>query len=259
MLFVLIFPILIAGFFACHIHPIHSYKLHRYEGQYLYLKSAELGVKCFAIGFIIAALLHYFLPNSLNLFSVTIQLSAKDKLTQLMMVMGAKEQAEAARYSWFLILSLLTFFSAFILKMWGHFSLYKRFKTWESKIYVIGELLGDSPLDDLLFKLSLQRDKYVMLTMDDRKVYVGKVISLGEPTETDGMDQEISIMPLMSGYRNKDDLKVEFTTSYDEVDVDIYICLRQEAIVSATEFDMAAYRTWNPPTESNENSSQSKI
>lgn len=44
MLLLLIFPVLVAGFFACHIHPIHAYKLHRYEGQYLYLKSASLEV-----------------------------------------------------------------------------------------------------------------------------------------------------------------------------------------------------------------------
>ena len=59
MLLLLIFPVLVAGFFACHIHPVHSYKLHRYEGQYLYLKSAELGVKCFAIGATFALAAHF--------------------------------------------------------------------------------------------------------------------------------------------------------------------------------------------------------
>ena len=89
-----------------------------------------------------------------------------------------------------------------------------------------------------------------MLTMDDRKVYVGKVISLGEPSETSGMDQDVSIMPLMSGYRDKDTLKVTFTTYYEEVDADIYLSLRQDAIVSATEFDFQAYLKWNPPKDS---------
>lgn len=56
-------------------------------------------------------------------------------------------------------------------------------------------------------------------------------------------------MPLMSGYREKDNLKVEFTTFYEEVDADIYLSLRQEAILSATEFDFTAYQRWNPPKE----------
>jgi hypothetical protein len=38
-----------------------------------------------------------------------------------------------------------------------------------------------------------------MISLEDRKVYVGKVIDMGEPTETNGIDQDISIMPLMSG------------------------------------------------------------
>lgn len=80
--------------------------------------------------------------------------------------------------------------------------------------------------------------------MEDRKVYVGKIISLGEPSETAGMDQDISIMPLMSGYRDKDTLRVTFTTDYDRVDSEIYVSLRQDQIVSATEFNFDAYQTW---------------
>lgn len=136
MLFLLIFPVLVAGFLACHTHPIHSYKLHRYEGQYLYLKSAELGLKCFAIAFALALATHYWFPDS---------------------------------------------------------------------------------------------------------------VTAGSSTVNSGMDQDVSIMPLMSGYRDKDTLKVSFTTHYEEVDADIYLSLRQDAIVSATEFDFGAYQKWNPP------------
>jgi hypothetical protein len=50
----------------------------------------------------------------------------------------------------------------------------------------------------------------------------------------------------VSGYRKKDNLKIEFTTFYEEVDADIYLSLRQEAILSATEFDFTAYQSWNP-------------
>lgn len=88
-----------------------------------------------------------------------------------------------------------------------------------------------------------------MLMMDDRKVYVGKIISLGEPSETAGMDQDISIMPLMSGYRDKDTLRVNFTTDYAQVGANIYVSLRQEQIVSATEFNFEAYQTWQRDRE----------
>lgn len=245
MLLLLVLPILIAGFLACHIHPYYSYKLHRYEGQYLYLKSAELGVKCFCIAFITATALHYWVPDIITLGCSDFDIALSEHLKLFMKVMGAKDSSEEAKYSWFLILSVLTFLSSFVLKTWGHITLCSRFRVLDTKIYVIGELLRDSPLDDLLFKLSLQKDKHVMLTMDDKKVYVGKVISLGEPTETNGMDQDISIMPIMSGYRDKETLEVEFTTQYSDAGVDLYVSLRQESIVSATEFDFKAYKAWN--------------
>lgn len=251
MFFLLIFPVLVAGFFACHIHPIHSYKLHRYEGQYLYLKSAELGLKCFAIAFVIALTTHAWLPDSISLGCTTLNLHASSSLVSAMTEIGAEPQYEAKKMAWFFLFSVLTFLAAFLLKAWGHLTLYLRFGSRDTKVYVIGELLEDSPLDNLLFKLSLEKDKHVMLTMDDRKVYVGKVISLGEPSETSGMDQDVSIMPLMSGHRDKDTLKVDFTTYYEEVDTDIYLSLRQDKIVSATEFDFTAYLKWNPPKADN--------
>ena len=247
MLFLLIFPVLVAGFLACHTHPIHSYKLHRYEGQYLYLKSAELGLKCFAIAFALALATHYWFPDSVTAGSSTVNLALSRSLAQAVTSIELGTGAEASKMAWFFLLSGLTLIAGFILKAWGHIELRFRFGSWDAKVYVIGELLEDSPLDNLLFKLSLEKDKHVMLTMDDRKVYVGKVISLGEPSETSGMDQDVSIMPLMSGYRDKDTLKVSFTTHYEEVDADIYLSLRQDAIVSATEFDFGAYQKWNPP------------
>ena len=249
MLLLLIFPVLVSGFFACHIHPIHAYKLHRYEGQYLYLKSAELGLKCFGIALVITLSVHAWAPSLIEIGRVSISWQLSSGLAALMKAMGARDDAEALRGSWFFILSIATFLSAFITRAWGTFVLYRRFGTTDqqkTKVYVIGEILSDSPLDNLLFELSLQTDKYAMISLEDRKVYVGKVIDMGEPTEVNGIDQDISIMPLMSGYRDKDTLEVKFTTSYEDVDADIYLSLRQDAIISVTEFHFDAYRKWNP-------------
>ena len=109
------------------------------------------------------------------------------------------ERSSGLQASWLILLSGMTCLSAWLLKVLGHLHLCLRFRTWDTHIFIIQDILEDSPLDDLLFRLSLQQDKYAMLMMDDRKVYVGKIISLGEPSETTGMDQDISIMPLMSG------------------------------------------------------------
>lgn len=244
MLVLLVIPILVAGFIACHIHPVHSYKLHRYAGQYLYLKCAELGLKSFGVAITLAALGHWLLPDRLSIGIATIPLTWPVSVAERISSAGVMTPERSLQTSWLLLLSALTCFASWLLMIWGHLMLYWRYGTPNARIFIIRDLLEDSPLDDLLFRLSLQKDKYAMLTMEDRKVYVGKIISLGEPSETTGMDQDISIIPLMSGYRDKDTLRVTFTTDYDRVDSDIYLSLRQEQITSATEFNFEAYQTW---------------
>lgn len=248
MLLLLIFPVLVSGFIACHIHPVYQYRLHRYEGQYLYLKSAELGLYCFFLGTAIASALHYWIPHRLQIGSFGVSLALSESISGFMTVIGATPEAESKKMAWFLILSFLMLLSAYILKAGGQLRLYRRFDRWDAKVFVMGELLEDSPLDNLLFHLSLDKEKYAMLTMSDRKVYVGKVVSLGEPSETSGMDQDITIMPIMSGYRNKDNLTIDFTTHYSEIETEVFLSLRQDAIVSATEFDFHAYKIWNRPS-----------
>lgn len=244
MFALLIIPILVAGFLVCHIHPVYAYRLHRYEGQYLYLKSAEQGLACLGMAGVLAWLGHAWLPDEASLWGLKIPLSWPSALAAFLKDHAGMEHGASQQAGWLILISALTCFSAFLLKAWGHLRLFWRFRTWHTHIFVIQELLEDSPLDDLLFRLSLQKDKYVMLTMDDRKVYVGKIVSLGEPSETAGMDQDISIMPLMSGYRDKETLRVTFTTDYALVDGDIYVSLRQERIITATEFKLEAYQTW---------------
>ena len=75
---------------------------------------------------------------------------------------------------------------------------------------------------------------------------LGAVTSLGELNESNGMDQDISIAPLMSGYRDKDTLKVNFVTYYKAVGTDLEIVIRQDQIHTATRFDFDAYNKLNP-------------
>ncbi|MFA6220578.1 MAG: hypothetical protein WC692_12500 [Erythrobacter sp.] len=248
MLVLLIFPVLVAGFVACHIHPVESYRLHRYEGQYLYLKSAEFGLYCFFLALVVGLGLHLTLPDKLSVARFSLGLNLVAWLAGAMKNLGATADGEADKMAWFVLLSLLTFLAAWVLKGWAHLRLRRRFGIWQTRVHVIGQILEDSPLDNLLFTVSLVRGRYVMLSMDDRKVYVGKVVNLGEPSATSGMDQDVTLVPLMSGHRDKDTLRVNFDTFYAEVNTGISISLRQDRIVSATEFDFDAYEVWNAPT-----------
>lgn len=275
MVAALVLLVLVAGFYACRRHPIYSYHLHRYEGQFLYLKSAEMGVRCVGAAFIIS-FLWGFLPDRYELGCYVIRLDvhtwlvswAKSHLwveAPLLSTTGTltptkpNRDSEIAQWTYTVGLSFLTLFVAWA---WGRFaklilwlkigrsmtkseggSAWKRFWGWSSKAYAIGQLLKDSPIDKMLFDLSAT-DELAMLSMSDRKVYIGRISNLGEPSETGGVDQDILILPYMSGYRDKDRLTVEFTTHYNHVGQEISLSLRQTDIVSVTKFDAGAYEIW---------------
>jgi len=209
-----------------------------------------MGLRCFALAFFVCLCVYLFVPSSFKLGCFDIPTSIPRLLADTFHSAGISNDKEALKLSWFLIISIAIFVAAYVIKLWALISLRRRYGNWNTKIYVIGSILEDSPLDSLLFNLSLHKDKYGMFSMTNNKVYVGKVINLGEPTETDGMNQGISIMPLLSGYRDKDTLKVKFTTDYKDGDSDIYLTLRQDAILSVSEFSFDAYLKWNPQKRS---------
>ena len=72
----------------------------------------------------------------------------------------------------------------------------------------------DDPLEIMLRK-ALGQGRLIMFSVKNGKVYVGFVASLQDPSRT---MQFIKIVPLMSGYRDKDTKVVQFTTFYPQVD-----------------------------------------
>lgn len=254
MFLLLTLPILISGFFLCHIHPIYKYKLHRYEGQYLYLKCATLGITCLFIASVSCLLINKYFPSSFFVASYTINIDISSYIEELIKSTTPEKNNSNDIYTltWVIVISISTLF---VPPIWSFLSYIRLcikhhakgsdfFK--DTKLFVIANILSDSPLDNLLFKSSISKDDSpLMLSLKDRKVYVGQVISLGEPNEVQGSDQEISIIPIMSGYRDKDTLKVIFNTKYDDVDEDIYLTIRQDDIVSATQFSFDSYQKLN--------------
>ncbi len=56
-------------------------------------------------------------------------------------------------------------------------------------------------------------DKLLMLTTKSNKVYIGHITKLSEPLE----NTYLRIIPSLSGYREKDTLKINITTNYTDV------------------------------------------
>lgn len=238
--------VLVAGFLHCHIHPVQRIRLHRYAGQYLYLRAAGYGVRALAIAGTLA-----LIANSLTTSELTALFRLSSYLENTVFV-----SENPLRDAWLLTLFIGMFAVVFSHAFGSFIFLCLRYRTLAPSHRIKGMILGDSPLAAQLYRLYLQR-KPIMLSMADRKVYVGMIVDMGEPTETEGPDQEIALVPMLSGYRDKDTLKVEFTTFYKQFYDQqlggerkvkaLTLVLRQKDIVSATEFSDSAYAYWNKP------------
>lgn len=67
-------------------------------------------------------------------------------------------------------------------------------------------------------------DKLLMLTTKGNKVYVGYINKLSEPIG----ESYLTIIPNFSGFRNKDNLKLEITTTYTDV-IEKYVLENRES------------------------------
>lgn len=240
MFLLLILPILTSGFHLCQKSPFYKFKLHRYEGQFLYLKCAKQGFFCFCV----ASILLMFLSNFDAPIICGLSLSAVFWVKKSMTVMFSKDLETAITLSYLLILIILTHAVAFVII----FIQKLRFK-WLSyrervsiDILLMYDILSDSPLDARLFH-SYARSEPLLITLSSGKVYVGVVNWLGEPNEIEGMDQEISIVPVLSGYRDLKDKTVVFTTNYNKVSKldNPQVVIRQELIDTVSDFDINVY------------------
>lgn len=236
----LLIPVLTCGFFVCYHSLPHFYKLHRYEGQQLYLKSALLGVQCAFWAIAVLVVFNTYVPSGF-LGIPTDLYSFVFKLIKGMIL----RESSANELTWFLLIAITMHTIAYI-RVWSTNWAIKKFQAKqdvEPKIRLMFDVLSDSPLESELFYSFINRQP-VLITLSNRKVYVGQVISMGEPNESEGMDQEISILPHISGYRNIDTLHVNFTTQYESIDtnVEMKVTLRQELIESVSRFDFDVYQ-----------------
>ncbi|TWI53043.1 hypothetical protein IQ22_02882 [Pseudomonas duriflava] len=244
MFLLLLLPILVSGFLVCHWHPLYYFRLHRYEGQYLYLQSARLGLFCSLMALVLHLALFLVVSNrSWPVGAYTLSLNYFTALARLIQRTGTIEAAsQATQMAWILILTITALLIPRCWAVLAKVNLKLRYGLKEENYatFIMAGLLKDSPLDDLLLNATINKET-LMLSLDERKVYVGRITTLGEPSETEGADQEVCIKPIMSGYRDKDKLWVTFTTHYAEADKDIYLTIKQSQIVSATKFDFDAY------------------
>ncbi|EQB0138338.1 hypothetical protein ACYAD5_000281 [Enterobacter cloacae] len=222
MFALLIIPLLVSGsLLVTSPHNIKLfYRLHRYDGQLLYMKVATYGVWSFIGAVVIAYSLKYFFPG----FTAATWLSH--------LIDGSSDPKENRITSWLILLSVTTFAVALLWLQFCRLRMYVaayfisdnpgdkdsiNFSKQVLRLYELEQLLSDGSLGQLFFD-SATEDRPVLVSLKSRKLYVGVVNMISEPNEKQGPNLEISISPIMSGYRDKDTLRVLFSNDYNDLD-----------------------------------------
>ncbi|MDR6935353.1 hypothetical protein [Luteibacter sp. 3190] len=247
----LILPLLVAGFLLCQRDRLIFAKLHRYEGQLLYLLAAQQGLICFvwasaAVSAVVAITCHSWAAQCITLGShapVCWRAFDTDFLGWLgRQVLSVDSSASAGgQISAFAVLvGCTTCAMPFAIAP-------VRFRHWMKSLGVedwnkAQALLNVSAVQGLLLPQriasSVVYSEALMLSMDDRKVYVGMVQGIGEPTETNGALETFAFWPMLSGYRDKDTLKVVYTYAYPPFEPTApALILRLDNVVSVTPYD----------------------
>lgn len=247
MFAILIIPLLVSGYIVLTTHPYHYYRLHRYDGQLLYMKAATFGLWSFAWTILIAYIIKWLLPSFHLVSVVREQLDLK-----------LSEPGGERIIGWIILLSCGSIILSWF---WGkgskHIMIFKRkliffFQNIDSSnidfeniimLRMRQDLVKDSPMDEIFFDSLVDR-KSVLVTLQNKKVYVGIVNGLGEPNEKEEPNQYISILPIISGYRDKDTLKVILENEYKGLnDVDTSVIFPLEEISQVSWFDMSVHKT----------------
>jgi len=246
----LILPILVSGYIFCNGSVYRQATINKYEGQLLYLLVAKIGLFLFIGGAVLSSLLIYLSKHAyFDAFNLDYL-----KLVRAFLVRNGIAEGESAPLWAFLAqASFISFALAFVCPRLyvAWIRCRHRLSSAQAKAFILHERVPNRPITEQLLASLIDDSSLYMFSMDDRKVYVGRVSSVGEPHETAGLDEDFEIVPTMSGYRDKDTLKVTYTTDYsavvDELKVKgrsfgFTILLSQKNIVSMSRFEA---QVWN--------------
>ncbi|MFJ5378168.1 hypothetical protein ACIPSX_12560 [Pectobacterium sp. CHL-2024] len=213
MIALLLIPILVSGYILVVANLYHYYQLHRYDGQLLYLKVAAHGTISVVFVIMVSVIVKSFFPNFhpigmladiLNIKKIINQNKAETWLSLISL------SSIIVSLIWVFLIWLKNMVFGFFCEKQHHENILHA-----KKLRILRKTISNSTLDSMLLDaLESSPKSPVLITLSSRKVYVGIVNGVQEPTESEAPNSYISIFPLMSGYRDKDTLSISFTNFY---------------------------------------------
>lgn len=247
----LILPILVSGYLYCNASTYRQATMSRYDGQLLYMLIAKTGVLIFCFACLASLLLMYASKHGAltPFFGRFAEYSDYAMHAKAFLTHNEITDAKSAPEWIFLAqASVLSLLLAWLLPRLFTVLLMARYRASAASIkgLILASKVPMRPLTRQLMESMRDPSNLYMFSMSDRKVYVGRVSDIGDLHEAGGMDDDFQIVPAMSGYRDKDTLKVSYTTDYSAVveemqlkgkRIGFTIVLSQENIVSMSRFE----------------------
>ena len=224
--FLLVLPILICGFIYCRYNFYDRTLITRFEGQTLYLHIAMRGIFIAFPSLIFSFALEYLTHGFFG-------------LSKFLADSGITKAEEKDLFSTVLFCVFISPLFAYLSARLSFLITKARYEIesdYLAKLFILETMLPITTHQTLLLR-SLAGKQLYMFSMEDRKVYIGCVSRIGglQDHESD-IDEGFSIIPIFSGYRDKDNLTVEFTTLYEKVFNEIkHSRLKRSAISDGTE------------------------
>ena len=211
MSLILIAPIILCGYFFCHVHGLYKIKIEKRYGQYLYLTYFVWGLILFSTSFVTLLVLYHFKNSNVgwlvfiyNHSFVELAISSSKPL--------AYNSLDPKFITLVLYSTVLGLCLGYILaKIYNGLShiRYKEFSKYQFRL----KTLSDNPEMLMLSRAAISA-KPLLFTLKTGKVYVGQLtevpVSTGNSLET---SSNLTIYPILSGYRGNNK-KIIITTSY---------------------------------------------
>ena len=256
MIALLVILVLSSGYIVISKHPKYFYRLHRHDGQIFYVDCLTKGLRCLFYGLSVLLLISFFsirTPIPICNFSIDLNVygwlvSLAKFLVNLSVINFDHSLFEDdEKIAFYLLVILFMYLYAY---GWVAFSRRKRFKNIvreyekagvgytdnqineQMRVLNLSKVFTD-PLDKMLIKSSIEEETYLLITLKNNKVYVGKVSGLPTPHEKKGLDQDVSVIPIISGYRESESHQINFTTDYTEMqDESLGVVFKREDVFS---------------------------
>lgn len=240
----IIVPLLVSGYMVCIRHPFFYVRLHRFQGQLLYLQVARMGMACLIVSTLLSAAILTMSKQALPILGHLVATDYSNYLGTLLVQLDIASEKNGTLWVFLMQVGLTALVIPFF---WSAFYVGAKKKILQLETDVqLHTLLALGVLEGTPFRILLRESivqcRPCMFSLNDRKVYVGIVLFAGTPTESEGVDHAFTLIPILSGYRDKDTLEVTLNTHYSTAANPPPITLIQENVVSATQFD---FTLWN--------------